>query len=427
MAAPMEKDDLVKLKSFIEFVDSNPTVLNVPQLKFVKDFIEKFGGQVPAGDFKMPDAAAGGKCPFGGDAGPKSKSAGAGVSTPDSEGVSIDSDASEDDETVSQSESDVELDMEGVIEPDLDPAQPMGDSSKEPTEEEMDQAGDVRGEAAKAYGEQKFEEAVGLYTKAIELNPGNALYYAKRGQAFLKLKKPNACIRDCDKALELNCDSAAGHKFRGRAHRLLGQFEEAAKDLRQACKLDFDEETDEWLREVTPNAKKIEQHRVKQERKQAERKVKDRLRAQNKARKEQEKQKASAGSTCGGFPGGAGGGCPGGFPGCFPDMGGAGGMPGGASIAEMLGMMKDPEMAAAIQDILANPANISKYASNPKIFNLMKQFFPCGDPTGAGFGGAGAGAGPFGQENEEKEKASDSSEPKAAKKESADFVDDGLD
>ncbi|SPP78162.1 blast:Hsc70-interacting protein 2 [Drosophila guanche] len=306
----------------------------------------------------------------------------------------------------------------GVIQPDLDPAQPMGDSAKEVTEEEIEQAGDVRGEAAKAYGEQKFEDAIGLYTKAIELNPGNAFYYAKRGQAFLKLKKPNACIRDCDKALELNCDSAAAHKFRGRAHRLLGQFEEAAKDLRQACKLDFDEETDEWLREVTPNAKKIEQHRVKQERKQAERKVKDRLRAQNKARKEQDKQKASAGST-----GGAAGGFPDGFPGCFPGGFAESGMSGGPKMAEMLGLMKDPEVAAAMQDILANPANISKYVSNPKIINLMKQVFPGFDPNGAGPFGPGAA---FGQEKEEKDTPSDSSEPKT-KKDSADFVDDGLD
>ena len=35
--------------------------------------------------------------------------------------------------------------------------------------------------------------------------------------------------------------------------RLLGHFVLAAKDLRMACKLDFDEIADEWLKEVTPN------------------------------------------------------------------------------------------------------------------------------------------------------------------------------
>ena len=36
-------------------------------------------------------------------------------------------------------------------------------------------------------------------------------------------------------------------------YRLLGHFVEAAKDLRLACKIDFDEVADEWLKEVTPN------------------------------------------------------------------------------------------------------------------------------------------------------------------------------
>ncbi|XP_017018065.1 hsc70-interacting protein 1-like [Drosophila kikkawai] len=420
MAAPMQHEDLLKLKGFIEFVDSNPTVLNLPQLQFVKDFIEKFGGKVPAGDFKMPDASAGSKCPFGGDASAK-------ANKPASPGVDAEKNASEDseDESESEPESDVELDMEGVIEADSEPAQPMGDSAKEPTEEEVDQAGDLRAQAASAYGEQKFDEAIALYTKAIELNPGNALFHAKRGQAFLKLKKPNACIRDCDKALELNCDSAAAYKFRGRARRLLGDFELAAKDLRQACKLDFDEEADEWLREVTPNAKKIEQHRVKQERRQAERKIKDRQRAQRRARKEQERQ--SANSTFPGFPGGAGGpggGFPGGasFPGFPGGAGGGGGMPGGmpgmpggVDMSELLGAMQDPEVGAAMQDILGNPANISKYVSNPKIFNLIKKFVPGGD-IGAAFG-----------QSEAKSGAEEASEPKTKKKDSADFVDDGLD
>ena len=47
----------------------------------------------------------------------------------------------------------------------------------------------------------------------------SAAVYAKRGTCYLKLKRPNACIRDCDRAVKLNPDSAAAHKFRGRAHR----------------------------------------------------------------------------------------------------------------------------------------------------------------------------------------------------------------
>ena len=76
--------------------------------------------------------------------------------------------------------------------------------------------------------------------------------YAHTHSVFIKLKKPNAAIRDCDEAIRINPDSAQGYKWRGRAHLLLGHWEEAAKDLQTACKLDYDEDADEWLREIKP-------------------------------------------------------------------------------------------------------------------------------------------------------------------------------
>lgn len=191
--------------------------------------------------------------------------------------------------------------MDTIIEPDTDPSQEMGDDSKEATEEEMDQSNDLRSKAAKAFGDGEFEDAINFYTEAILLYP-HALLYAKRGQAFIKLNKPNAAIRDCDRALQLNPDNASGYKFRGRAYRMLGDWEAAAKDLRQACKLDYDEQIDEWLKEVTPNAKKIEQHKLKQERKKAERDEKarrERIRraqeANKRAAEEEEKRRQQQG------------------------------------------------------------------------------------------------------------------------------------
>jgi len=140
-----------------------------------------------------------------------------------------------------------------ITEPDQDPPQKMGNLTLQPTEEEIAESQAKRSEAVSAFVEKDYEKAIQLYTEAIVLNPQAALLYAKRGQIFLLLNKPNACIRDCERALELNPDSAAAHKFRGRAYHLLGKFEEAANDLRLACKFDFDEQADEWLRETTPN------------------------------------------------------------------------------------------------------------------------------------------------------------------------------
>lgn len=324
------------------------------------------------------------------------------IFSPEPTNIEVDSEPdsfsdSEPEKVESEPESDIDIDREGCVEPDvLDDAQKMGDPTKEPTEEEQDQASDIRSKAATAYSEQNFDQAISLYTDAIQLNPTNALFYAKRGQAFLKLNKPNACIRDCDRALELNCDSAAAYKFRGRAHRLLGNWENSAKDLRQACKIDFDEETDEWLREVTPNAKKLEAHRVKQDRKKAEKELRERQERVKRARKANEKAKAKENAkfkkdeTMGGTPGW--------MPSSNPDI---------------FEAFRDPEVSAAFQDIMTNPANVGKYQSNPKIMKLINMV---GQKMG---GGAGMGMGGMPDFGEKK--------GGAAPKPSPDFQDDGLD
>lgn len=50
---------------------------------------------------------------------------------------------------------------------------------------------------------------------------------------------------------QINPDSAKGYKTRGMAHAMLGRWEEAAKDLRMASKLDYDEEIGSVLKKVS--------------------------------------------------------------------------------------------------------------------------------------------------------------------------------
>nr|GEV17292.1 hypothetical protein [Tanacetum cinerariifolium] len=104
-----------------------------------------------------------------------------------------------------------------------------------------------KSESAKAKGMEaisdgKLEEAIEHLTEAILLNPTSAIMYATRATVYIKMKKPNAAIRDADAALKINPDSAKGYKSRGIARSLLGQWEEAAKDLHVASNIDFDEE-----------------------------------------------------------------------------------------------------------------------------------------------------------------------------------------
>lgn len=49
MSCPIGPEELSKLKLFIGFCSQKPELLNLPQLQFFKDFIEKMGGKVPEG------------------------------------------------------------------------------------------------------------------------------------------------------------------------------------------------------------------------------------------------------------------------------------------------------------------------------------------------------------------------------------------
>lgn len=343
MSCPFSKESLAQLKAFVDFCKSKPDILNIPELIFVKEFIEGFGGKIPEPK-EMPQE----------------------TKIPEQE-------PKQEVEVESEPESELEFDMEGCIEPDeIDPNQSLAEPDKEISEEDADKADELRRQAQLQFSEGNFDKALELYVEAIKINPSSALLFAKRGQVYLKLNKPNACIKDCTQALELNPDSAAAYKFRGRAYRLIAEWEKAAQDLRTACKIDFDEQTDEWLKEVTPNAVKIEQHNLKKERKKADKEEKERLERIRKA-KEAHAKAAKAETeehteATGGGPGGMGN-----FYKLFQDP-------------EVMAAFKDPEVAAAFQDISQDPANFIKYQNNPKIRSMLEKLSKKFEGSGMNFG-----------------------------------------
>uniref|UniRef100_A0A8D2L400 Hsc70-interacting protein n=1 Tax=Varanus komodoensis TaxID=61221 RepID=A0A8D2L400_VARKO len=128
-------------------------------------------------------------------------------------------------------ESELEFDTEEVIEPDDDVHQEMGDERVRVTDEMRKQANEKKREAFNAVSRGELLNAIDLFTEAIKLNPRLTILYANRARVYLKLQKPHAAIRDCDKAIQINPDSAQPYKWRGKALQLLGYWQRAAKDL----------------------------------------------------------------------------------------------------------------------------------------------------------------------------------------------------
>ncbi|KAK1304106.1 TPR repeat-containing thioredoxin TDX [Acorus calamus] len=232
-------------------------------------------------------------------------------------------------------ESDIELEGD-IVEEDNDPPQKMGDPSIEVTEKTVMLLKWLKGRLCtpsqkvsvflSSISSRNFEEAIEQLTEAILLNPTSAIMYATRASVYVKMKKPNAAIRDASAALEINPDSAKGYKTRGMALATLGKWEEAAKDLHLASKLDYDEEISAVLKKVEPNVHKIEEHRRKYDRLRKEREQKRVERERNRAKAAYEASKKKEKSSSSSMPGG---------------------MPGNIDMSKIL---NDPELMAAFQD-----------------------------------------------------------------------------
>nr|CAD7589469.1 unnamed protein product [Timema genevievae] len=129
-------------------------------------------------------------------------------------------------------------------------------------------------------------------------------------------------------------------------------------------------------------ARKLEEHRRKYERKHAEKELKEKVERARRAREEHARAAKESSE----------------------DLGGESGDPGDFyktlfSDPELMQAFQDPEVAAAFQDITSNPANMAKYQGNPKIKavinKLAAKFGGAGGMPG-GFGGAGGMPGGFG-------------------------------
>ncbi|KAL4196777.1 hypothetical protein AMTRI_Chr04g247920 [Amborella trichopoda] len=258
----MDATKISQLKLFIEQCRSNPTMLRDPSLGFFRDYLERLGAKLPASVYRS------GETPSTGDVRSNTseendydlpyleeeigdlKNSTKQTEKDDLEDVTVESDVALDDETVA---------------PDNDPPQKMGDPSVEVTDEMLDAAQMAKAKAMAAVSEGNLNEAIEHMTEAIISNPNSAILYATRASIFVKMKKPNAAIRDADAALKINPDFAKGFKSRGMAKAMLGQWEDAAKDLHVASQLDYDEEIALALKRVEPNARKIEEHHKKYE------------------------------------------------------------------------------------------------------------------------------------------------------------------
>ncbi|MBE0660857.1 MAG: tetratricopeptide repeat protein [Bacteroidales bacterium] len=80
--------------------------------------------------------------------------------------------------------------------------------------------------------------AVESYSKAITLDPNNALYYFNRGSSLGQLGKLEEALVDFDKAVELGFNTAGIYNNRANTRYMLGDFQGAIADFSRSMEID---------------------------------------------------------------------------------------------------------------------------------------------------------------------------------------------
>ncbi len=84
----------------------------------------------------------------------------------------------------------------------------------------------------------QMDEAIEVYSRAIELNPNHAASYSNRGAAYCGRDEFDRAIADYNKAIELDPELAQAYSNRGAAYWGKDEFDRAIADYNKAIELD---------------------------------------------------------------------------------------------------------------------------------------------------------------------------------------------
>ncbi|XP_014208354.1 serine/threonine-protein phosphatase 5 [Copidosoma floridanum] len=117
----------------------------------------------------------------------------------------------------------------------------MGENNEDasvisPDEETKAEAQRFKEKANEFYKNGNYDEAISLYTKAIELQPC-AIFYGNRSAAYIRTECFGYALSDADKALELDKNYIKGYYRRADAYMSLGKYKDALKNYQLVTKI----------------------------------------------------------------------------------------------------------------------------------------------------------------------------------------------
>ncbi|KAI7907551.1 uncharacterized protein BX663DRAFT_539037 [Cokeromyces recurvatus] len=97
---------------------------------------------------------------------------------------------------------------------------------------------EIKNQANEQYKLGHYDEAIQLYTQAIELSPNTSTYYNNRAAALMMQKKYKEAAEDCRLAIELDPENVKALLRGGKCHLNMGNLEEASRQYSRALQVD---------------------------------------------------------------------------------------------------------------------------------------------------------------------------------------------
>lgn len=211
------------------------------------------------------------------------------------------------------------------------------------SEEDKAKAEALKAEGNKFVANRDYQSAISAYTKAIELDATNKIYYSNRAAAYSASSSHALAIKDAEKALDIDPKYAKAYSRLGLAKYASGD----AKGAMEAYKAGMEAEgnggsdamrkgyetaksrVDEDLRSVVPEDTDVSER--------------------------------SAGDA------GSGG---------MPDLSSLAGMlgGGGGGMPDLASLMNNPQIAQMAQQFMSNPGALDNLMSNPSVRNMAERF-----------------------------------------------------
>ncbi|KAF9876639.1 hypothetical protein CkaCkLH20_06047 [Colletotrichum karsti] len=221
-------------------------------------------------------------------------------------------------------------------------------STKLPTEEEKKEADALKSRGNAAMASKDYPAAIDLYTKALALNPGNAVFLSNRAAAHSAAKDHESAKADAEAAVAIDPAYTKAWSRLGLARFALGDAKGAMEAYGKGIEYEGSGGSEAMKKGFETAKRRVE---------------------------EMQQEEVDLPRSSPGVGGGAGGGG-------MPDLsslasmlgGGAGGAGGGGGMPDFSQIMNNPMFASMAQNLMSNPEMMGNLMSNPRLREMADRF-----------------------------------------------------